>query len=78
MKEATMNVLYEKVRKHRGAMNAIANRVGRSREWVRRVLKGEYEDYNVITAALDEIQEREAKVRQIQYRLNSIAATATM
>lgn len=76
MKEANMNILYEKVRQHRGAMNSIASNVKCSREWVRRVLKGDYFDAAVIMAALDEVKEREEK--RVMLRNKIIAMTATM
>lgn len=76
MKEASMNVLYSKVREHRGAMNAIAYRAKCSRNWVRQVLKGEYFDETVISLALEEVKLREAK--RLKLREQIIAMTASM
>lgn len=50
--------LYQSVRKYRGTIGEIANRSGRSREWVLLVLKGKYLDTQVINMANKVLTER--------------------
>lgn len=71
---ANVENLYTRVRKHKGAMNAIAKRLDCSRAWVWMVLKGDYTDYKVYEAAMLELEEREAKVAMIRQRLESMTA----
>lgn len=67
--------MYKRVRVHKGAMTAIAERAKRTRAWVWLVLKGEYTDYEVIEAAMQEVEAREAKIAKINQKLNSMTAT---
>ena len=43
--------LYQELRRYRGSIEEVSRRSGRSREWVRMILKGDYFDTNVIKAA---------------------------
>jgi hypothetical protein len=50
--------LYQKVKKYRGAMSEIAKKSGKSREWIRLVMMGEYPDANVIDVATKVLESR--------------------
>lgn len=50
--------LYQKIKKYRGAVNEVAKKSGKSREWVRLVLSGDYQDSNVIDAATKVLEAR--------------------
>ena len=53
--------LYQRVKQNYGAMNEIARRRNCHRNWVSMVLKGKYEDLEVLRISLEVVQEYEAK-----------------
>lgn len=60
--------LYTELSKHRGAFKELSKRTGRSRQWVRVVLKGEFYDVQVYETAakvLLEYRERQYKVSKL-------------
>lgn len=48
-----INTLYTELRKHRGSMLQVCKHSGRTREWVRWVLQGKYNDDDVILSATE-------------------------
>lgn len=73
MKDATVDLLYSRVRQNKGAINEIASRVKRHRNWVSLVLQGRYEDLEVLLAALQVVQEKESKRRMIKQQVSALA-----
>lgn len=74
MKETNKNFikeLHQGLRRHRGSMNELAKKCDCSREWVRRVLKGDYEDVNVIANAAIILESRQSAANdKIQQAIN--------
>lgn len=57
--------LYQNLKKYRGAIGEVSKKTGRSRDWVRFVLQGKYQDTKVVDAAtklLAEYYKNETKV----------------
>lgn len=69
---ANLENLYKRVRMHKGAINAIAERAKCSRAWVWMVLKGSYVDYTVYEAAVFEVEDRERRAAMIRQKMETM------
>ena len=61
--------LYKRVKQNYGAINEIAKRRNCHRNWVSMVLKGQYEDMEVLRISLEVVQEYERKRENIAQQL---------
>jgi RNA polymerase-binding transcription factor DksA len=58
--------LYSELRKHRGSIKELSGRTGRSRQWVRVVLKGDFADDAVYEEAAQVLLEFRARSRKVK------------
>lgn len=86
-KEKTLKDLYEGLKRHYGAINEVAKRMkeireaegkdGYHRNWVRLVLKGEFEDIELVEVAAKVLHEYETSASARMERIERMVAEAT-
>lgn len=63
-----LDKLKARVKKHWGGMNKVATKCERSRNWVRDVLNGKYEDLKVVGIALEVCKELDFEEKKKEFR----------